>query len=263
LLFSLQAHVGTLLTSTDTEQCSMTTSKRIFNQTNLNLVLITALAALTVKTQWLPADSTTVRELNVQRINVMEPTGHPRLVIANTSHAPKAIKEGKEFFDPGARPGLIFYNDEGTENGGLIFRGALKNGKVEHGLHLSFDRYNQDQSVALQHIEQDNMLISGLNIVDRPAYPIDEYMALMLAAEKGDVAATAKIKELEQQQPDIHGHRRAFYGTLNQKAMLQLNDPQGKKRIEMAVDTDGKPQLVFYAEDGSELLRLPETVPAP
>ncbi len=246
----------------NTDRNQMTNLNKLFNQTTLNLSLIAAIAALTVKNQWLPADSSTVRELNVQRINVMEPSGHPRLVIANTSHAPKAIKEGKEFFDPGPRPGLIFYNDEGTENGGLIFRGALRNGKVEHGLHLSFDRYNQDQSVALQHIEQDKMLISGLNIVDRPAYPIDQYMTLMLAAEKGDAAAAAKIKELEQQQPDIHGHRRAFYGTLNQKAMLQLNDPQGKKRIEMAVDTDGKPQLVFYAADGSELLRLPETVPA-
>ena len=82
----------------------------------------------------------------------------------------------------------------------------------------------------------------------------------MLAMDKGDSAAAAKIKELELQHPDIHGNRRAFYGTLNKKAMLQLNDPQGNKRIEMAVGTDGQPQLVFYAEDGSELLRLPEAV---
>lgn len=229
-------------------------------QTHLNLALIGGLLALTVKTQWLPSDSSTVRELNVQRINVMEPSGHPRLVIANTEHSPKAIKNGKEFFDPGPRPGLIFYNDEGSENGGLVFRGEEKDGKVVHGLHLSFDRYNQDQSMALQHIEQDNMLITGLNIIDRPAFPIDEYMALMLAAEQGDTAASEKIKQLELTQPDIHGNRRAFYGTLNKKAMLQLNDPQGKKRIEMAVDTDGKPQLVFYAEDGTELMRLPEAV---
>lgn len=229
-------------------------------QTHLNLALIGGLLALTVKTQWLPSDSSTVRELNVQRINVMEPSGHPRLVIANTEHSPKAIKNGKEFFDPGPRPGLIFYNDEGSENGGLVFRGKEKDGKVVHGLHLSFDRYNQDQSMALQHIEQDNMLITGLNIIDRPAFPIDEYMALMLAAEQGDAAASEKIKQLELTQPDIHGNRRAFYGTLNKKAMLQLNDPQGKKRIEMAVDTDGKPQLVFYAEDGTELMRLPEAV---
>jgi hypothetical protein len=221
--------------------------------------MLAGLTFLTVKTQLLPSDSSTVRELNVQRINVMEPTGHPRLVIANTSHAPKAIKEGKEFFDPGPRPGMIFYNDEGTENGGFIFRGFKKDGKVEHGLHLSFDRYNQDQSLALQHIEQDDMLITGVNIVDRPSYPIDDYMSLMLAAEQGDTAAAEKIKALELQHADIHGQRRAFYGTLNKKAMLQLNDPQGKKRIEMAVGTDGNPQLVFFAADGSELLRLPET----
>jgi hypothetical protein len=238
----------------------MQQSFNLFSQTSLNLVLVTALAALTIKTQLLPVDSSTVRELNVQRINVMEPSGHPRLVIANTSHSPKAIKEGKEFFDPGPRPGMIFYNDEGSENGGFVFRGQKKGDKVEHGLHLSFDRYNQDQSLALQHIEQDNMLITGLNIIDRPAYPIDEYMPLMLAAEQGDATATAKVKELELKHPDIHGQRRAFYGTLNKKAMLQLNDPQGKKRIEMAVDTDGTPQLVFYAEDGTELMRLPEAV---
>jgi len=75
----------------------MQQTHKIFNQTNLNLLLITALAALTIKTQLLPSDSSTVRELNVQRINVMEPSGHPRLVIANTGHAPKAIKDGKEF----------------------------------------------------------------------------------------------------------------------------------------------------------------------
>ena len=235
-------------------------TRKFFTQTHLNLILIGAIAALTVKTQLLPSDSSTVRELNVQRINVMEPSGHPRMVIANTAHAPKAIKDGKVFFDPGPRPGMIFYNDEGSENGGFVFRGFAKDGKVEHGLHLSFDRYNQDQSLALQHIEQDGMLVTGLNVVDRPQYPIDDYMQLMLAAEAGDSAAATKIKELEQLHPDIHGNRRAFYGTLNKKAMLQLNDPQGNKRIEMAVGTDGKPQLVFYAEDGSELMRLPEAV---
>ncbi len=133
----------------------------------------------------------------------MEPSGHPRLVIANTGHAPKAIKDGKEFFDPGPRPGMIFYNDEGTENGGFVFRGFEKDGKVEHGLHLSFDRYNQDQSLALQHIEQDGMLISGLNVVDRPQYPIDDYMQLMFAAEKGDAEAATKDQRIRSNSTQI------------------------------------------------------------
>ncbi|MDP5143774.1 hypothetical protein ORJ00_13545 [Rheinheimera baltica] len=48
----------------------MQQARNFFTQTHLNLILIVAIAALTVKTQLLPSDSSTVRELNVQRINV-------------------------------------------------------------------------------------------------------------------------------------------------------------------------------------------------
>lgn len=228
-------------------------------QSTINIVLGFAVVALAVQTQILQKDHISVRELNVERLNVMEPTGHPRLVLANTAHAPKAIKQGKVVFDPGQRPGMIFYNDEGTENGGLIFRGKKVGDNIEHGLHLSFDRYNQDQVVALQHIEQDGMLIAGLNIVDRPQLDFDLYMELALAAEKGDKAAIAKLEALDvNKDGSIHGARRAFYGTFNNKAMLQLNDPSGKKRIEMAVNAKGEPQLVFFDDKGTEILRLPE-----
>lgn len=228
-------------------------------QTTLNILLVSALAALTYQTQVADKQQLTVEKLHVERINVMEPTGHPRLVIANSKHSPRPVKQGKVMteFDPGPRPGFIFYNDEGSENGGFMFRGFRREGKTEHGLHLSFDRYNQDQTLAMQHIEQDNLQVTGLNIIDRPNFPVDEYMRLMHAADKGDQAAAAKIAELEKSE-QIHGSRRAFYGTLNQKAMLQLHDPQGKKRIEMAVGSDGEPQLLFYDAKGDIVLRLPE-----
>ena len=41
----------------------MQQAKKFFTQTNLNLILIGAIAALTIKTQLLPSDSSTVREL--------------------------------------------------------------------------------------------------------------------------------------------------------------------------------------------------------
>ena len=42
---------------------------------------------------------------------------------------------------------MYFYNNEGTEVGGLIYGSFLdKNGKIEEAnVHLSFDQYNQDQ----------------------------------------------------------------------------------------------------------------------
>jgi hypothetical protein len=231
-------------------------------QTALNLIFVSAISALTYQTQIADKQQLTVEKLHVERINVMEPTGHPRLVIANSKHSPLPTKQGKVMteFDPGPRPGFIFYNDEGSENGGFMFRGFHRDGKTEHGLHLSFDRYNQDQTLAMQHIEQDGMQVTGLNIIDRPNFPVDEYMRLMLAAEKGDKTAADQIALLEKTE-QIHGSRRAFYGTLNQKAMLQLHDPQGKKRIEMAVGKDGEPQLLFYDAKGDIVLRLPEAQP--
>lgn len=71
------------------------------------------------------------------------------------------------------RPGMIFYNDEGTENGGFVFRGEKVNDKVNHGLHMSFDRYNQDQTLMMQHIEMDDYMITGLTVMDRPNTAMD------------------------------------------------------------------------------------------
>ena len=56
-----------------------------------------------------------------------------------------------------ARPqaGMIVYNDEGTENGGLIFSGK-KNDKgeiVDSGASLSFDRYGAGQTVQLAGVD--------------------------------------------------------------------------------------------------------------
>ena len=69
--------------------------------------------------------------IDVQRINVVEPDGTLRMVISNKSAAPGAIIRGKEYAHPDRQSaGILFFNDEATENGGLIFGGAKgKDGK--------------------------------------------------------------------------------------------------------------------------------------
>jgi hypothetical protein len=71
---------------------------------------------------------------NVQRINVVEPDGTLRLVLSNHSRLPGVIVRGKE--RPFARPqaGMLFYNDEGTENGGLVFGAAQERQRGDRGL---------------------------------------------------------------------------------------------------------------------------------
>jgi hypothetical protein len=106
-------------------------------------VLTTLLAAFTF------AGSAAARvqhfdEIDAHRINVREPDGTLRMVISNHARLPGVMVRGKEH-PPVDRPyaGMLFYNDEGTENGGLTFGGHRNaNGEVvDSGVNLSFDRY--------------------------------------------------------------------------------------------------------------------------
>src|SRR5262245_40284563 len=95
-------------------------------------------------------------EIQVQRINIVEPDGTLRRVISNKKRLPGVIVKGKEQ-PPVDRPqaGMLFYNDEGSENGGLIF-GGRKNEKgevVSSGGSLSFDKYGANEIVQLAGVD--------------------------------------------------------------------------------------------------------------
>jgi hypothetical protein len=89
------------------------------------------------------AKKTRFDEVTVQRINVVEPDGTLRMVISNHARLPGIIVHGKEKAFARPQAGMLFYDDEGSENGGLIF-GGHRNAKgeiVDAGGSLSFDRF--------------------------------------------------------------------------------------------------------------------------
>ncbi len=103
------------------------------------------------------AKKTKFEEIDVERINVVEKDGKLRLVISNRDRSPGPIAYGKPFgYAGGSRPGMIFFNDEGSENGGLTFDGKRQpNGKYSSTVHMSFDQYNEDQVIVLQYRRSD------------------------------------------------------------------------------------------------------------
>ena len=103
------------------------------------------------------------QEIDVERINVMEPNGNYRMVISNRARSIGPIAYNKPFGYPGgSRPGIIFFNDEGTENGGLTFSGKTENGKFKSGLHFSFERFLQNRLR-----EEFDFFATPLRIVER------------------------------------------------------------------------------------------------
>ena len=102
----------------------------------------------------------TVEELTANRINIVEPNGQPRLVLSNVEKSPANLNHGKPFGIPGGnRGGLIFYDDEATECGGLVFSGRKdSSGKYFASGHFSFDQYNQNQVLYLQYLDDNGAI---------------------------------------------------------------------------------------------------------
>src|SRR5204863_10008760 len=112
-------------------------------------------------------------EIDVHRINVREADGTLRMVVSNQARLPGVIERGKEH-PKVDRPyaGMLFYNDEGTENGGLVFGGHRNaNGEVvDAGVSLSFDRYGaSSQFVQLAGVDDSKNHIVGLILSDTDA----------------------------------------------------------------------------------------------
>jgi len=194
----------------------------------------------------------TFDEIDVQRINVVEPDGTLRMVISNKADFPGVIIKGKETPHPDRKTaGMLFFNDEGTENGGLIFGGSKDaSGKVSSYGHLSFDQYEQDQIFSIDAGQDDSQRTSELRMIDEPDYPITE-----------DLAAGARIEKLPKDQQAAawkqfragkqHAETRIMLGRTDDRSVaLRLKDVEGRDRIVIRVAPDGTPTLQFLDANG-------------
>jgi hypothetical protein len=187
----------------------------------------------------------TLDELTVQRINVVGQDGRPRLILANRERMPGLIRNGAEVPHKTRKAaGMLFYNEEGAELGGLIFGGQKgPDGKVEQGGSLTFDQYNQDQVVQFTHQANRNIRYSGLAVFDRPVARFDPDAELKknpgLTREQIVQKADAEGK---------YGGPRMFAGAIEGTSLLRLYDPKGKIRLVMRVNEKGDPAIEFLDE---------------
>jgi hypothetical protein len=199
-------------------------------------------------------------EIDVQRINVLEPDGTLRMIISNKARAPGLIFKGKEYPQPDGRKvaGMIFYNDEGTENGGLIWGGSKgHDGKISSHGHLSFDNYEQDQVMVIEGNQEEEGKSSFLHIMDRPDYSLEPLLQLMeknrnLSKKKQQAALEDFLKARPQPKSRLFLGRKA-----DRSAALNLKDPEGRDRIVLKVAADGTPSLRFLDASGKVLSELP------
>lgn len=222
------------------------------------LLIVVTLAAFRQETQ-----KARFTEIDVERINVVEPDGKLRLVISNRPRSIGPIYKGQPFgYAGGGRPGIIFFNDEGTENGGLTFGGSRRpDGTFIASHHLSFDQFDQDQIMVLNYTDNNGQRRVGLSFADRANVNIFD-----LVRERDSIMklpdGPAKTAALEQWRGPRNGvplfAERVYLGReTSRAAVLRLKDSNGRDRIRMTVDSAGTPRLEFLDENGKVLQRLP------
>src|SRR5262249_41780317 len=151
-------------------------------------------------------------EITVGRINIVEPDGTKRLVISNRAQFPGDFMQGKEGERPDRRSfaGMVFVNEEGTENGGLIQKGSIgADGQIASGLSLTFDRFRQDQALQLLNTDSAFGQQTGVRINDVPFH------------ERTSMADLSRFNDEASKLPAAE--REAYWRKLTEAGRLSVN----------------------------------------
>lgn len=215
----------------------------------------TALIALSLLTG-AKAPTPKFDEIDVGRINVREPDGTLRMVISNRAQFPGAPFKGVEVPRPERREfaGMLFVNDEGTENGGFIQKGNIAaDGKPNAGLSLTFDRFRQDQVIQLLHAEQAGRNTSTLAINDEAdGTQQDVFERSERLKEIGKLepeARRAAMKEMREA-GQLSANRVRLGTTYDKASALILSDAQGRPRMQLMVSAEGQPSIRMLDDKG-------------
>lgn len=202
-------------------------------------------------------------EIDVERINIVEPDGSLRMVLSNRPRSIGPIYKGQPFGYPGgSRPGIIFFNDEGTENGGLTFSGRrLPDGRYQASSGFSFDQFNQDQILYFQYQDDNGRRRTGLTIADRAEVDILELVQERdrIMSMTDTVARAAALRRWAEPRNGVPlSAQRLYVGRdPSRNAVIDLSDPEGRPRIRIRVDSLGTPSIEFLDAGGRVTSRLP------
>ena len=222
-------------------------------------IVLTAAVVLLVTTAFRRAPDTV---LTVQRLNIVDSTGKPVLVLSNGKLLPGAVIDGKEypqaFNDRGRIGGMIFYNAEGDEVGGLVYDGAKRDSTYSAVGHLSFDQWKQNQVVAMTYSDNGKSRMAGIRVWDRPANSIAEQFDAALEQMKATGARRDSLaKVTAAARARVAGTQRVFVGSADRTAAIELRDTAGVVRARMSVNPAGVARLEFLDAAGKVTASYP------
>lgn len=192
------------------------------------------------------------KHITAERIDIVDPTGKIRMAISNRERQHPGTIGGKELPKRDRPAGMIFFNDDGDECGGLVYDGDKKSASMTY----SIDQYQNDQIMQIQYSQdkdKDSLKRSyGLKLWDKyDSFPSARVVTYVDSLSKlNDTAAyNAGIKKL--QQPGIITAERLFVGKNSQGEVgLFLRDDKGKPRLRIFINAQNQPVIQTLNDKG-------------
>lgn len=210
-------------------------------------LLTIAVVVLAVYGRRTDGDRPHYKQLDAERINIVEGDGTIRMVISNKKEQHPGRMDGK---DLGARErgaGMIFFNDEGDECGGLAYDGNKQGASMV----LSLDQYKNDQVVQVQYVQEEQRRAYGLKLWDRSdALTLSDQLRLADSLKQlHDSVKTAEVFARLKGQ-GLLGPERLFLGKNRDREVgLFLRDDKGRLRVRIGLDSLNR--VVFQAYDST------------
>jgi hypothetical protein len=197
-------------------------------------------------------------EITVERINVVDRDGTLRLVISNRDRMHPGVMDGVTVDRKRSEAGLLFFNDEGDEAGGLTYRGERVNGRPFALGSFTFDQWKQDQTIAMRYNDVDGQRTAALEVWDRSEQPVSDLVKQLNEATKIANAAERAAAERRVRESAPPAPRRVYVGkTADHAATVSLSDGNGKPRLRMTVDATGNPRIELLNASGEVTNRWP------
>jgi hypothetical protein len=197
-------------------------------------------------------------EIDAERVNIVEPDGKLRLTLSNSHRLPDLMIGGRMYPLRGGTgagsAGLIFFNDEGNENGGLVYSGKKTGEGHRASAHLTFDQFDQDETLALSYQDVNGARRAGLTISDRSDIPVQVFAESVMAIRR--LPATEQARRMEafrsSELAKASASRTRLYAgkAPDRSSTVVLSDPQGRPRLRLAVDSLGKPSIQLLDASG-------------
>lgn len=194
-------------------------------------------------------------EIIAKKITVVGEDNLPRMVLSNENRQHSGRMNGKDWPKRERPSGIIFFNNQGDECGGIIYQAKEKDGKIISGMSFTMDNYKDDQVIQILNDEtysngksfiqrgiSINQFPDGTNIDDRNK-KMDEINKI-----KDEKERNLKLNELFKKEGSVN---RLFIGrTKGNSSGLFLSGPDGQPKMMIYVDDKGNPKIQTFNDKG-------------